>query len=195
MSRTEQQLHDEIEELKNQVRELTETLEAISSGEVDAIVVTRSDEKKVYTLDNADLPYRILIENIREGALTLSREGMILYGNSAFSDMRGIPLEEIIGTNLRDHICPRDQDPFDHLLHDALTEPVRREMGICSPGGSFPVLIAMTALNHDGHVRISTVVTDRRKDYDTAPAAGSDVGLGRRCGHCRRSGGKDHLLE
>ena len=166
MTKAEQQLRDEIEELKNQIRELTETLEAISSGEVDAIVVTKADEKKVYTLDNADLPYRILIENIREGALTLSREGMILYGNSAFSDMRGVPLEGIIGTNLREHICPRDKDSFDHLLHDALSQPVRCEMSICSPGGSFPVLIALTSLKLDGSVKISAVVSDRRKDYE-----------------------------
>jgi PAS domain S-box-containing protein len=166
MTKAEQQLRDEIEELKNQIRELTETLEAISSGEVDAIVVTKSDEKKVYTLDNADLPYRILIENIREGALTLSREGMILYGNSAFSDMRGVPLESLIGTNLREHICPRDKDSFDHLLHDALSQPVRCEMSICSPDGSFPVQVALTSLNLDGSLKISAVVSDRRKDYE-----------------------------
>ena len=100
-----------------------------------------------------------------EGALTISREGMILYGNTAFAAMRGVPLKEIIGTNLREHICPRDKDPFDHLLQNALTEPARREMSICSPDGSFPVLIAMTGLNLDGNVKISTVVTDRGKDY------------------------------
>ncbi len=166
MKKTEHDLQDEIDELKNQVRELTEMIEAISSGEVDAIIVSKADEKKVYTLDNADLPYRILIENIQEGALTLSREGMILYGNTAFAAMREVPLESLIGTNLREHICPRDKDLFDLLLHDALSKPVRSEMSICSPDGSFPVQIAMTALGLDGSVKISAVVSDRRKDYE-----------------------------
>jgi PAS domain S-box-containing protein len=166
MKKTEHDLQDEIDELKNQVRELTETIEAISSGEVDAIVVSKADEKKVYTLDNADLPYRILIENIQEGALTLSREGMILYGNTAFAAMREVPLESLIGTNLREHICPRDKDLFDLLFHDALSKPVRSEMSICSHDGSFPVLMAMTAIRLKGSVKISAVVSDRRKDYE-----------------------------
>jgi len=166
MTKEEQRLLEENEELKNEIRELRETFNAISAGEVDAIIVTKDDGKKVYTLENADLPYRILIENIREGALTLSRDGMILYGNTAFASMRGLPLSEIIGTNLQAHIAPRDKDQIDVLLHKALTTPARSEMSICSGKGAFPVQVSLTALDTDGSRKISAVVTDRRKDYD-----------------------------
>ena len=109
--------------------------------------------------------YHVLIENIQEGALTISQEGMILYGNTAFAAMRGIPLEALIGTNLREHICPRDKDQFGRLILNAHKTPLRCEMSICSPDGSFPILIAMASLILDGIEKISAVVTDRRKDY------------------------------
>ena len=73
----------EVEELREKVRELEETLEAIQSGEVDAIVVANGDGRRVYTLEGPDHPYRTLVENIQEGALTLSRTGTILYTNTA----------------------------------------------------------------------------------------------------------------
>ena len=166
MKNIEQQLRAENEELKNEVRELKETLEAISSGEVDAIVVSKADEKKIYTLENEDQPYRVLIENIQEGALTLSHDGMILYGNSAFASMRGVPLPEIIGTNLQQHIAPRDKTRFDWVFGEVMKRPVRCDVTICSGHGSFPVLLSMTALNLGRDTKISAVVTDRRKDYD-----------------------------
>ena len=166
MKNVEQRLRAENEELKDEVRELKETLGAISSGEVDAIVVTKADEKKIYTLENADQPYRVLIENIQEGALTLSHDGMILYGNTAFARMRGVPLPDIIGTNLQQHIIPRDKDRFEGILCEVIKRPVRSDMTICSGNGSFPVLLSMTALNFGGDTKISAVVTDRREDYD-----------------------------
>jgi len=166
MKNIEQQLRAENEELKNEVRELKETLEAISSGEVDAIVVSKADEKKIYTLENEDQPYRVLIENIQEGALTLSPDGMILYGNSAFASMRGVPLPEIIGTNLQQHIAPRDKARIDRVFGEVMKRPVRCDVTICSGHGSIPVLLSMTALNLGRGTKISAVVTDRRKDYD-----------------------------
>ncbi|HVN65298.1 MAG TPA: hypothetical protein VMT31_01640, partial [Methanomicrobiales archaeon] len=66
------------QELESQVRELQETLDAIRSGEVDAIVVSKDDARRVYTLEGPDSPYRALVESISEGALTVSSEGMIL---------------------------------------------------------------------------------------------------------------------
>jgi|WetSurMetagenome_2_1015567.scaffolds.fasta_scaffold00269_9 PAS domain S-box-containing protein len=166
VTKEEKRLRAENEELKNEIRELKETLDAISAGEVDAIVVSKNDEKKVYTLENADQPYRVLVENIREGALTLSEEGMILYGNAAFASLRGLPLDTIPGTSLRNHIAPRDRSRFDELIRIAISEPVRAEMNICKGEGSFPVQLSMIGVDLEGHRRISALIVDRRKDYD-----------------------------
>ena len=164
-STRDQRILAENEELRNEVRELRETLDAISSGEVDAIVVTKDDRKKIYTLDSEDQPYRVLVENIQEGALTLSSDGMILYGNSAFAKLTGRPLHGILGTKLGLHIAPRDRVRFDLLFRESLTKPVKSELGICRADGSVPVHLSMTALDVNGDTKVIAIFTDRLQDY------------------------------
>ncbi len=107
---------NEIEELREKIRELEETLEAIRSGEVDAIVVAKGDARQVYTLEGADHPYRGLVENIREGALTISRTGMILYTNTRFAEMVKMPPDKVLGTSLIDHVCPEHRAEMEEAL-------------------------------------------------------------------------------
>ena len=186
-----------IADLEARVRDLEETLDAIRSGEVDAIVVSQGETSQVYALEGADHPYRALVENIQEGALTLTATGMVLYGNTAFARMRREPLEHVIGSLLHDHIGPGDRERFDRLLRDALAGPVRGDLRLCSGGGSVPVLFSMTPLEVSGETILSVVVTDRRQDYDrlrlqarmlnavadaviaTGPTAGSSTGTSR----------------
>ena len=76
-----------IAELEEQLREAEETLDAIRSGEVDAVVIGEADGAQyVYTLQTADQPYRLLIEEIQEDALTLGAGGIILYCNRGACD-------------------------------------------------------------------------------------------------------------
>lgn len=61
-----------IRTLEARLEEVEDTLAAIRRGDFDAIVVEGpSGERLVYTLENADRPYRVLIEQIQEGAFTL----------------------------------------------------------------------------------------------------------------------------
>lgn len=54
-----------IRELEARLEESEETLAAIRGGDFDAIVVEGANhERLVYTLENADRPYRVLIEQI-----------------------------------------------------------------------------------------------------------------------------------
>jgi len=155
------------EELNEKVRELEETLEAIRSGEVDAIVVANGEGRKVYTLEGADHPYRALVENIREGALTLSHTGMILYTNTRFADMVKLPADKIAGTSILDFVCPEHQADMEDALREILNRSCRSRLRIRQgERGSLPVLISMNPLTTDGDTKISVVVTDRRKDED-----------------------------
>ena len=53
--------------------EAEDTLRAIGAGEVDAFVVSDGGaRRRVFTLSTADRPYRIFVENMRDGAATLS---------------------------------------------------------------------------------------------------------------------------
>jgi two-component system phosphate regulon sensor histidine kinase PhoR len=55
-------LQQEIAALRRQLEEATDTLRAIRKGEVDAIVVENPEGPRVYTLETADHPYRIMVE-------------------------------------------------------------------------------------------------------------------------------------
>ena len=165
MSSDPERLEEENRELRSRNRELEETLDAIRSGEVDAIVVSRGEKQQVYALEGADHPYRVLVENIQEGALTLTATGLILYANTAFAAMRNLPLSAILGSPLADHIAPQDRAPFVALLEDSTDRAVRGRLSIRNGTSSFPALISMTPIEVDSTIRISTVVMNRRRDY------------------------------
>ena len=75
-------LQARIRELEARLEESEDTLEAIRRGDFDAVVVqVPGGARQVYTLESADRPYRVLIEQIQEGALTLSEDGKVLYCN------------------------------------------------------------------------------------------------------------------
>jgi hypothetical protein len=61
--------------------EAKETLRAIRAGEVDALVVSTGQGERIFTLKGADQTYRVLIEEMNEGAVTLNPEGVVLYCN------------------------------------------------------------------------------------------------------------------
>ena len=159
-------LMTELAELRNKVRELEETLDAIHSGEVDAIIVTDGDGSKVFTLEGADHPYRALVENIREGALTLSRTGTILYTNRQFAEMTDLPADTVVGMPFLDLVCPDYHLRMERALKGILMKPCRSRVRIQRGKGSLPVYISMNPLTADEDTKISVVVTDRRKDEE-----------------------------
>src|SRR6476620_4755952 len=79
----------EVGDLRAQLREAQGALEVIRSGEVDALGVGGPLGQHVYTITNADRPYRLLIEQMKDGAVTLSHTGLIVYCNEAFASLLG----------------------------------------------------------------------------------------------------------
>ena len=156
----------EIKELQEKVRELEETLDAIRRGEVDAIVVAKGDDRQVYTLEGADQPYRVLVENIREGVLTLAEDGAILYGNNQFGAMLHTPCRKILGSSFADHVCEEDRPVVAGLLRNALAGPVKQQLILCHDGSFLPVQVTLNTLVTGGHTRISAIITNRKEDED-----------------------------
>ena len=71
MTKSYEEILAENEELRRSLGESQELLRAISSGEVDALVVSRPEGEQVFTLEGADRAYRVLIEAMNDGALTI----------------------------------------------------------------------------------------------------------------------------
>jgi len=82
-----------------------ETLRAIRSGEVDALVVTTPDGDRVFTLRGADEPYRIMLEQMSEGAASLSSDRVVLYANRRLAQMLAIPLPTLVGSPIDQFIA------------------------------------------------------------------------------------------
>ena len=97
---------EELTHLQNNLREAQETLNAIRSGQVDAVIVNGDQGEQVYSLTGTEQPYRVFIERMEEGAVTVSAAGLILYCNRRFADMLGHPLEKVISSNLDRHLVP-----------------------------------------------------------------------------------------
>jgi len=106
----------EIAELRARVGEAEATLRAIRSGEVDAVVVAGEEGPRVFTLEGAEHAYRVLIESMNEGAVTLTGGKTILYANQCFARMVKCPLEQVTGSSLRRFLSAEDDAALRPLL-------------------------------------------------------------------------------
>src|SRR5579864_4465917 len=108
-----------LRDLQGRLDEAEETLRALKSGEVDAIVASGPDGDRVYTLKGADEAYRIMVEEMGEGAITLAGDGLILFSNEYFAALVRRPLERVIGARLEDFVAPEDANLVAALLNSA----------------------------------------------------------------------------
>jgi len=67
--------------------EAADIVRAIREGEVDAFVVREAAEEKIYSLRSADLLYRAMVEEMKDGAVALDATGLIVYCNAYFAQM------------------------------------------------------------------------------------------------------------
>ena len=109
------QARDAIEELRARLRAAQVALDNVR-GEVDAIVVAGSDGPQVYTVVNADQPYRTIIEEMQQGAVVLTPQGDIFYCNRGFEDMVRMRLEGVIGLPMRGFVAVADEANLEGLL-------------------------------------------------------------------------------
>jgi PAS domain S-box-containing protein len=99
----------ELAALRVRLAEAEETLHAIRAGNVDAVVVAGEQGPRVFTLEGAEHAYRVLIESMNEGALTLTADETILYANQSFAGMVKSPLEQVIGGSFRRYLSTADR--------------------------------------------------------------------------------------
>lgn len=120
ITKSQQQLQEENKELRNRLAEAEETIHAIRSGEVDAIVVSGAEGEMIFSLVSAETPYRIFVQEMNEGAVTLSSEGIIMYCNPRFSEILAIPSEKITGSLFSRFVAEADLPLFNNLLEEGL---------------------------------------------------------------------------
>lgn len=137
----------QIAELRNRLAEAEATLDAICRGEVDAVLGTDGQVPPIYTLTGADHAYRVLIESMNEGALTLAADKVILYANRCFAEMVGLPLEQVIGSSFRRFLSADDRLLLRALLERAAKTGDKRQVLLTAANGRrIPVLVSIHPL-------------------------------------------------
>ncbi len=167
MAGSTQKPEQEIASLRARVDELEETIRAIRSGEVDGLVISTAQGDKIYTLENADQPYRLFVETMTEGAVTATPDGTILYCNAAFSAILQLPLEKIIGNSFFSYIAPDSRQSWNEIWEKAQSGVSETELFLRNDGRDIPVQLSMKPLSIAQGTGLSIVVTDlteRRRD-------------------------------
>jgi PAS domain S-box-containing protein len=149
---------ERIKKLQSELEEAQETLRAIRQGEVDALVVGGPHGAQLFTLKTAEQPYRMLVEQMQEGAVTLTTAGDVLYCNRYFAQMVGLLPEKIVGGGIERFIAPPDRV--------RLAETLRAGRGRCEghlvtlDGREIPAYLSVGTFLSDGVESFCLVVTD-----------------------------------
>lgn len=122
-----------------------------------AMISSKGSKPHFFSIESADYTYRILIEKFDEGALSISRDGLILYCNDYFSKMIGLPSNEIVGTFFKEYID--SEEAFDTIINDLLGRPVKKELLLRALHSKMHVNVSMTDLSPNVNA-IGVVVTD-----------------------------------
>ena len=180
MPLTKRQLIIENEHLRSSLVEIEEALTAIRNGEVDAIMVSGKKGEQVYSVSSAETPYRTFIEEMSEGAVTLTKEGTILYCNPKFAEIVQTPYERVIGSTIKRFITPEDNSKLDNFLaqlsykkHDVLIVTLNNTLYL-----RLSIHLLPEYLQGDNYILIATDISDlKRKEFELNELIGKLVHL------------------
>ena len=154
------------EELIERLIESEETMHAIRSGDVDALVVDTPLGDRVFTLESAERPYRTFVEEMQEGVATVSSAGIVLYCNRSFSNMISLPYGRAIGSLVFDFVRSGDREQMNTLLGPSVSQSRRVELMLQREGAPpLPVQITTHPLADDKDGVTGLVVTDLSDRY------------------------------
>ncbi len=153
------ELLSEIGVLKTHLLEAEEAIDAIRNGSVDAFAIRKEGKAEVYTLQSLDYAYRVLIEKFGEGALNLTREGLIVYSNSYFSELINVPHAKITGSHILDFVSPDSREEFREHFALALQGSSKTEITLLVNNRSIPVYISLTSLEPQ-LTTVGMIITD-----------------------------------
>jgi phosphoserine phosphatase RsbU/P len=159
---------DELGRLRTQIVELDRALTAIRAGDVDAVVLNGPRGHQLYTLVSADRPYRVIVEGMGDGAVTVSERGIILYANERLAELVAADRAALLGRDVTELVGASAATMLASLL--ATTAPGTTHQAelelVHADGAAVPVLASVTGLDIEGVIVRCLVLadlTDRRR--------------------------------
>jgi PAS domain S-box-containing protein len=153
----------ELARLRARLADAEATLRAIRTGEVDTVIVAGKEGSQVFTLEGAEHAYRVLMESMNEGALTLTADKMILYANHCFARMVKCPLEQVTGSSFRRFLSAGDRATLRPLMKRTDKSGSKIQVLLHAGDGSkMPAQISIRPLAKNGgkSATFGMVVTD-----------------------------------
>ena len=144
--------------LQQELEEAQETLRAIRQGEVDALVVEGPLGPQLFTLKSAEQPYRMLVEQMQEGAVTLTTAGDVLYCNRRFAELVGVGPEAVVGGPIAPFVAQADRALLDAALRNGRGRHEGHLLGV--EDRLVPALFSVSTFVADGAETVCLVVTD-----------------------------------
>jgi PAS domain S-box-containing protein len=150
-----------VTQLRAELREAQETIEAIQSGGVDSLIVGPPGQEQIYSRSGADRTYRLVVDAMSEGAATISPQGVILDANPRLGLMTSRSAPGLVGTAVFDLIPGPHREEFTRLLDVSAGDNARGETQLAKPdGASVPVLLTVSGFDLDGMLLRHLVLTD-----------------------------------
>jgi PAS domain S-box-containing protein len=148
--------------LREELEETRQVLDAIRNGHVDALVVPGPDGDQIYTLQGADQSYRFMIETMNEGALVVSKEGLILYCNRQFAEMLAVPVGTIMGSDVLGLVPRPERKAFKEYMKKADQEAgVKADTRIMTGREQeLPVRVSMRHFSFESFDAVCVVMMD-----------------------------------
>ncbi len=165
MVKTLEELLIENEALRSRLNEVEEAIDAIRNGGVDAIMVAGSKGEQVYAISSADTPYRTFIEEMSDGAVTLTKDGTIVYCNSRFAAIVQAASDKVMGATIAQFLVRSDAEKLTSLLarpkqkeHIHLTVKLTNDLII-----RFSIRRLPSYLQGDFYILIATDISDLKE--------------------------------
>lgn len=157
-----ERLRAHLADLQTRLKEPEEIIRAIRHGEVDAFVVTEPlHGERIYSLKSADALYRVMVEDMREGAVAMDSAGIVLYCNRHFARMIKAGRETIVGRPLFPFVLDESRSYFDVLTQPSVDRTVRSQLLLrASDGTTVPVYAAMNRILVEENEAFCLIVTD-----------------------------------
>jgi PAS domain S-box-containing protein len=120
---------------------------------IDGVLVPRTRDDDA-VLSSAEQLYRVVVEEMGDGAAVVSGTGVLLYANQRFAELLGHDRTVLLGAHLPDVLRVAEAGALDRLLSLAAGTTTRPEQLMIghADGSSTPVLASATGLELDGGV-------------------------------------------
>ncbi len=153
----------ELQRLRKQITDLTTALSALRIGVGDPQVHEAPGTLQLDGHTNDDSPYRLIVEWMEEGAVTLTPQGRILFANQHLAELLGRGRAELIGRAVTELVAAEGQDDLETLLAVGPGHKLRLPLKLQRPDGQVvPVQASMSGLVVQGEELRCLITTDLR---------------------------------